>query len=90
MIYGVYSIFDSASGVFTSPTVDLSDESSIRSFSQACSNSGSLMNFKPSDFVLYRLGSFNVETGSIDSFSPPNKLCSADSFMKEVVNVEDR
>ncbi len=74
MIYGVYSIFDTAAGVFTAPTIDISDASAVRAFWQAVANSGSVMNFKPEDFVLYQVGTFNVETGVLDAMVPPSRL----------------
>lgn len=83
MIYGVYSIFDSAAAVFTSPTIDISDASAIRAFKQALANPGSIMNFKPEDFSLYQIGSFDVETGVINPITPPNRLTVGS---KEVIN----
>lgn len=74
MIYGVYAIYDIASGVFTSPTIDISDASAIRSFQQAISNAGSVLNFKPQDFSLYQIGTFDVETGELSPMSPPSRL----------------
>lgn len=74
MIYGVYSIFDSAAGVFTAPTIDISDASAVRSFQQALANSGSIMNFKPDDFSLYQVGTFDVESGYVDALVPPSRL----------------
>ena len=44
MKYGIYSIRDAAAHVFTAPTIDLTDESAIRGFSQAVNNAGSVMN----------------------------------------------
>lgn len=83
MIYGVYSIFDSAAGVFTAPTIDISDASAIRAFQQALANSGSVMNFKPDDFSLYQIGSFDVETGVLSPITPPYRLTVGS---KEVAN----
>ncbi len=74
MIYGVYAIYDSAAGVFTAPTIDISDASAVRSFQHALANSGSIMNFKPDDFSLYQVGTFDVETGYVDSLVPPSRL----------------
>lgn len=85
MIYGVYSIFDSAASVFTAPTIDISDASAIRAFQQALANSGSVMNFKPDDFSLYQIGSFDVETGVLDPITPPYRLTVGN---KEVINAE--
>ena len=84
MKYGIYSIRDAAAHVFTAPTIDLTDESAIRGFSQAINNSGSAMNFCPSDFALYRIGFFDVEAGSIEPASPPIQLVSGDRLVKVV------
>ena len=89
MKYGIYSIRDSASGVFTAPTIDLTNESAIRSFSQAVNNASTMMNFKPSDFSLYLIGTIDVEDGSIDPEIPPTMLASGDRLVKVVIENED-
>ena len=88
MIYGVYAIYDSAAHVFTAPTIDISDASAVRSFQQAIANSASVMNFKPDDFSLYQVGTFDVETGELDPFTPPSRLIvgSDGDYRKEIVN----
>lgn len=89
MKYGIYSIRDAAANVFTAPTIDITDESAIRAFSQAVNNAGSMMNYCPSDFSLYRLGTLDVESGSIDPIAPPTKLLSGDHLVKVVIENED-
>ncbi len=89
MKYGIYSIRDSAANVFTAPTIDLTDESAIRSFSQAVNNAGSVMNFCPSDFALYRIGTLHVEAGTIVPISPPVMLVCGDRLVKVVIESED-
>ena len=88
MIYGVYAIYDSAAHVFTAPTIDISDASAVRSFQQAIANSGSVMNFKPDDFSLYQVGSFDVETGELEPFTPPSRLIvgSDGDYRKEIAD----
>ena len=88
MKYGVYSIYDSAAGVFTAPTIDISDASASRAFKQALANSGSIMNFKPSDFSLYQLGTFDVETGKLECWACPSRLVvgSDGDYRKEIVD----
>lgn len=88
MTYGIYSIRDAAAGVFTAPTIDLTNESAIRAFSQALNNSSSIMNFKPSDFSLYLIGTLDVEDGSIDPEIPPTMLVSGDRLVKVVTENE--
>ncbi len=89
MKYGIYSIRDAAAHVFTAPTIDLTDESAIRGFSQAVNNVGSVMNFCPSDFTLYRIGTLLVEAGEIEPISPPTMLVSGDRLVKVVIENED-
>ena len=89
MKYGIYSIRDASANVFTAPTIDLTDESAIRGFSQAVNNADSLMNFCPSDFALYRIGTLNVEAGTIDPITPPTKLVSGDHLVKVVIENEE-
>ena len=85
MKYGIYSIRDAAAHVFTAPTIDLTDESAIRGFSQAVNNKGSMMNFCPSDFALYRIGILNVEAGTIEPVNPPEMLVSGDRLVERAV-----
>ncbi len=88
MKYGIYSIRDAAANVFTAPTIDLTDESATRSFSQAINNSGSMMNFVPSDFYLYRIGTLDIESGQIEPIIPPSMLVCGDRFVKVVFENE--
>lgn len=74
MKYGIYCIYDDAAGIFTAPTIDISDESAKRNFQKMCFDAGSVMNFKPSDFSLYAVGTFDAETANIESFVPPERL----------------
>lgn len=85
MKYGIFSIRDAAAHVFTAPTIDLTDESAIRGFSQAVNNKGSMMNFCPSDFALYRIGILNVEAGTIEPVNPPEMLVSGDRLIERDV-----
>lgn len=82
MKYGIYSIRDAAASVFTAPTIDLTDESATRGFYQAVSNSDTVMKFTPSDFALYRIGTYDVESGTIEPENPPVMLVSGDSIAK--------
>lgn len=83
MKYGIYCIFDEAAGVFTAPTIDISDKSAMRNFKKMCADAGSMMNFKPSDFSLYAVGCFDAETGSIEPLIPPSRLIIGSSGFEE-------
>lgn len=89
MKYGIYSIRDAAANIFTAPTIDITDESAIRAFSQAVNNSGSMMNFSPTDFCLYRIGTLSAESGAIEPIIPPTMLVCGDRLFKVVIENED-
>lgn len=85
MKYGIYCIYDEAAGVFTAPTIDISDESAMRNFKKMCAEAGSMMNFKPSDFSLFAVGCFDAETGNIEPLNPPSRLIIGSSGYEERV-----
>lgn len=85
MKYGLYCIYDEAAGVFTAPTIDLSDESAMRNFQKMCADSGCMMNFRPADFSLYYVGCYDAETGSIEPLIPPSRLINGSSGFEERV-----
>lgn len=82
MIYNVYCVRDELSG-FMTPTLDQSDASAMRNFSMSCDHQDrfrSLMSWKPSDFSLFRIATFNSESGSINPVIPPVLVCSGSSL----------
>lgn len=68
MIIQIYSIKDNVSG-FTQPTFELYEPAALRNFSFAVNQSG-MMNFKPEDYSLWHVGTFDSETGVIDPVDP--------------------
>lgn len=65
MIYGVYSVRDLLTG-FMSVSLDVNDASARRNFAHAVNRGDSLFNSHPEHYVLYKLGSFNTETGLLE------------------------
>lgn len=65
----VYSIRDVHTG-FMSPTVDQNDASAMRNFRHAVMQSASLMNSHPKDYSLYRIGTFETDSGAFESELP--------------------
>lgn len=70
MKYHVYAIRDAHTG-FMTPTVDPNDASACRNFEHAVFDTRSLLNTHKQDFDLYRIGSYNSETGAIEPEYPP-------------------
>lgn len=82
MIYGVYAIKDAKTS-FMPCNVDYNDASAIRNFEHAVMASDSLMRSHPADYTLYRLGSFNSETGIILSKVDPEQIADAASVLRK-------
>jgi hypothetical protein len=82
MIYGVYAIKDAKTS-FMPCNVDYNDASAIRNFEHAVMAPDSLMRSHPADYTLYRLGSYNTETGLIVSEAGPQQIADAASVVRK-------
>lgn len=60
----IYSIRDLRTG-FLTPTYDINDAVAARNFAHAVMNSDSVLLTHAADFDLYRIGTFDSETGRI-------------------------
>lgn len=70
MIYGVYSMRDSKTG-FMSVTLDQNDDAAARNFSHAVLTSDGILRTHAEDFSLYRLGSFDTDSGLLSPETVP-------------------
>lgn len=77
----IYSVFDTKSKLYSMPHFQPSDGVAIRDFSTACQDEKTKLNQYPSDFSLYAVGKFNVETGEIEACNP-EQLCNAAEFIQ--------
>lgn len=68
MLYGLYSVRDLKVG-FLAPMVSTEIEVT-RLFEHEVLKTESLWNSHHEDFVLFQIGSFDTETGDIDSITP--------------------
>lgn len=82
MIYGVYAIKDAKTS-FMPCNVDYNDASAIRNFEHAVMAPDSLMRSHSADYTLYRLGSYNTETGIIVSKADPQQIADAASVVRK-------
>lgn len=67
--YPLYCYRDLKAG-FMYPQVDMNDDTAKRGFAFAVNKNEGVMNFQPKDYELYRVGEFNVEKGTIESYTP--------------------
>ena len=85
MKYPVYSVRDVYVG-FNQPMTDINDQTAIRSFTYAINNpANDVMHFQPKDYDLYKLGTFDTDTGRLDPEPVPVLIVSGMSvFGSEV------
>ena len=69
MKYGLYAMRDSATRQFLSITTDQTNDSAMRNFDFAICQTAQLR-FRPSDFALYRIGTYDTESGQIETQQP--------------------
>ena len=69
MIYPMYSIRDIHTG-FMTPMTDMNDNSAARNFAHVIRSSDGVMHTHPSDFDLFKIGSFDTENGQLDLLWP--------------------
>lgn len=69
MIYPICAMRDEKVG-FLAPTVEQNTEVAIRSFAQMCRDAKTVVNFAPGDFVLYKIGDFDTDTGELIPCAP--------------------
>ncbi len=65
MKLNVYSIFDTASGLYSRPFFTQSDGEAIRSFSDIANDAEHPVGRHPADFTLFRLGIFDDRDGKL-------------------------
>ena len=69
MIYGIYSVRDKLSG-YMNISLERSDALAKRSFGIIVGDSDSVIGRNPGDYDLYRLGSFDTDSGDIHADIP--------------------
>jgi hypothetical protein len=84
----MYSVYDVKAEIFSSPHFMGSDGVAIRSFSTACEDENSQFYKYPTDFSLYVVGEFNIETGEISPLKP-KQICNASEFTPKKATVEE-
>lgn len=79
MILGVYVVRDVKS-TFMTPTVDQNDNTAIRNFAHAVMKSDSVISSHKKDFELYKIGTYDNETGFIEKLDVRELLAEGSDF----------
>ncbi len=76
MKFNMYSIFDTASGLYSRPFFTQSDGEAMRSFSDIAVDKEHPIGVHPEDYTLFRIGGFNDTTGLVNN-EANESLCTA-------------
>lgn len=81
MIFGVYAIRDVRSG-FMTPAVEPNDAVAHRNFAHAVQNSESILFTHSSDFTLFKIGTYDSDSGKITPLELIEVVCSGTDVLK--------
>lgn len=73
MIYGVYAIRDVKTG-FLQPSFDVNDQSAMRNFVHAVTNSPDVLSSFAADFSFYKIATYDTDNGQIAPLQLPQFL----------------
>ena len=87
MKLNIYSIFDTASGLYSRPYFTQSDGEAIRSFHDIAVDAEHPVGRHPADYTLFRLGIFDDNTGKLID-EDNSSLCNALERIASAQNVK--
>lgn len=79
---GLYSVRDSATGVYQNIFQSPTNEAAMRDFGDLARDETTSVNKHPDDYILYRVGSWDDDTGTITR-EEPIKLAHARDYLHE-------
>lgn len=77
MVSNVYSVRDTKVG-FSDPFICPNDSAASRALSFSFNNATNMVSYSPADFNLYRIGTFDSDTGLIEKCLPEFVCCALD------------
>ncbi len=77
-----YAIKDIQTKLFTNPHFMTNEIIAKRAFENACKNPESNFNQYPSDYSLYHVGSYNIESGKMTS-TTPSQIANATEYVTD-------
>ncbi len=78
MLHLVFTVHDSCSGVYDRPFVGRSEGDAVRSFGDIAMDAEHPIGKHPEHFSLYRLGSYDDNTGKLDPCTPVHVVSAVD------------
>lgn len=85
MFKTAYSVFDSKALIFGNPFYAVNDQVALRDFATASGDPGSAISKNPSDYTLFRVGTYEDDTGKLYPCEVLVNLGLASQFIKPEV-----
>lgn len=82
MIRKVFAIFDSKGKVFSNPYFFNEEGEILREFIDLANDPQSKVNKHPEDYILFKIGSYDDTTGSLEAVIPPLNLGVASAYIR--------
>lgn len=82
MIYPMYAYRDNKSN-FSMPYAEMNDASALRGFAYLCSGKDSIMSFSPADYDLFKVGTFDTDSGLMEASATLVFLANGSSVVGE-------
>lgn len=79
-----YCVYDRKARVYNNPYFLINDAVAIRQFDQVVNDPESMLFKYPEDYILFRIGKFNMLTGSVGAETNPVEVTNALSQKREV------
>lgn len=73
----ITAVYDQKSKLFMFAAFTRTSADATRAFTQAVNDKDTMLSRNPEDFQLYELGSFDDETGKVESLDRPEKIVDA-------------
>ncbi|QXP44299.1 MAG: nonstructural protein [Arizlama microvirus] len=83
MIKYIFAIYDSKANAFCEPVFTPNQAIAERSFTIASNDKTTYIGQSPTDYTLFRLGTWDDESGKFDLLDTPESLMLASSTIKE-------
>lgn len=80
----VYAVYDSKAEAFGSPIFCSTDGLALRGFSDACAAPDSSLHKYPADYVLFKIGTYDPNSGKLTDITPGEHIASASAIVEQL------
>jgi hypothetical protein len=85
MIRQIYAVYDLTANTYCNPFVMVNDETALREFATAANDPQSLLFKYPTEYALYRIASFDFDSGEVKPCLPTSLGIAAAYVIKPTI-----